>query len=356
MAIFHYLINCLKNSKKFEDIRHKLLYETLLHVGDYQSDGDFFSALKKADASHVFDIDYIGLTNMIEKLQRSFDDKDIVATNINAALQNPETLKNVFGTIDGADSIEKYLQGVIDESIKPVDGTDEKLNKLINTCIVQCQDIEKELVEYTQKLNNEIQVDSVTLTLKDAIERWKSFYSSKLYKDYFEKELNNDIDEIVSEKLQELKDDDLKYINTEEFKTKTSAFQMLIQNMNVHKLEFSSLAELANGNPDRISLPGKVQTVIQLLNFAQLILTSKVTLMSIDSANKAAKKPIPETNGNGEKDTPRLMQYWNAACTLIYLKDKNVQEAYQPETETMLFEDTVIMEATDWTKYFDNLD
>jgi hypothetical protein len=50
------------------------------------------------------------------------------------------------------------------------------------------------------------------------------------------------------------------------------------------------------------------------------------------------------------------MQYWNAACTLIYLKDKNVQEAYQPETETMLFEDTVIMEATDWTKYFDNLD
>lgn len=356
LAIFHYLVNCLKNSKKFEDIRHKLLYETLLNVGNYQSDGDFFSALKKADSGHVFDIDYTGLTNMIEKLQRSFEDKDIVATNINSALQKPETMNNVFGTVEGADSIEKYLQGVMDGSIKPVDDTDEKLNKLINTCIVQCREIEKELVEYTQKLNAEIKVDSVTLTLKDAIERWKSFYGSKLYKDYFEKELNNDIDEIVTELLQGMKEDDLKYVDTELFKTKSNAFQTVIQKMNVQKLEFEPLAEIAKGNPDRISLPGKVQTVIELLNFTQQILTSKVTLMTVDSANKAAKKPIPETNGNGDKDQPRLMQYWNAACTLIYLKDKNVQEAYQPETETMLFEDTVIMEATDWTKYFDNLD
>lgn len=63
----------------------------------------------------------------------------------------------------------------------------------------------------------------------------------------------------------------------------------------------------------------------------------------------------PEQNGNGEHEDDGSYMYWNAACTLVYLKDSHVSEMYQPETETMLFEDVVILESTDWEKYFTQL-
>ena len=47
-----------------------------------------------------------------------------------------------------------------------------------------------------------------------------------------------------------------------------------------------------------------------------------------------------------------LNKYYDAACTLIYFKDKSLGEAYEAEVETMLFEGHVLFEENNWTEYF----
>lgn len=69
LGVFSYLVRCLKNPKKFEGIQNKVLYSVLVHIGDFDSDESFFSSLQKADRNRVIDIDYTGVTNMIERLR-----------------------------------------------------------------------------------------------------------------------------------------------------------------------------------------------------------------------------------------------------------------------------------------------
>ena len=47
-----------------------------------------------------------------------------------------------------------------------------------------------------------------------------------------------------------------------------------------------------------------------------------------------------------------LNKYYDAACTLIYFKDKSLGEAYEAEVETMLFEVHILLEENNWTEYF----
>lgn len=350
LGVFSYLVRCLKNPKKFEGIQNKVLYSVLVHIGDFDSDESFFSSLQKADRNRVIDIDYTGVTNMIERLRQSFEDKDVVISVINWELQLPKAMNKLFGAMDGVENIEEYLQGVIDNKIKSVEKTDEKLNTFIQECIKSCSTLERDLVEYKQMLNKELRIETVDITLKDALERWQGFFKTNIYHVFFGNKLDHNMNDIAERMVSQMDDDAKKYISERDVVT---PFSKLLTHINTTKLDFSSVAYACQGNPDRMSIKQKIAAVLELLNIVEKVLTSNVTFIKKQDVDKMVKKP--EMNGNGEHEDDGSYQYWNAACTLVYLKDSHVSESFQPETEMMLYEDTVILESTDWEKYFNKL-
>ena len=352
LGVFNYLVRCLKNPKKFAGIQNKVLYSILVHIGDFDTDESFFSSLQKADRSRVFDIDYTGITNMIERLRQSFEDKDVIASTITSEMQQPETFNKLFGTVAGAENIEEYLQGIIDNKIKPVEKTDEKLNNFIQECIQSCSTLERDLVEYTQTLKKELRIETVDITLKDALERWQGFFKTNIYHVFFSHNLDHNMTDIAEKVISQMDDDAKKYISESDV---VNPFSKVLTHMNTKKLDFASVAFACSRNPDRMSIKQKITAVLELLYLIEKVLTTNVTFIKKQDVDKMVKTRQPEQNGNGEHEDDGSYIYWNAACTLVYLKDSHVSEMYQPETETMLFEDVVILESTDWEKYFTQL-
>lgn len=252
--------------------------------------------------------------------------------------------------MDGVENIEEYLQGVIDNKIKPVEKTDEKLNTFLQECIKSCSTLERDLVEYKQMLNKELRIETVDITLKDALERWQGFFKTNIYHVFFGNKLDHNMNDIAERLVSQMNDDSKKYISERDVVT---PFSKLLTHINTTKLDFTSVAYACQGNPDRMSIKQKIAAVLELLNIVEKVLTSNVTFIKKQDVDKMVKKP--EMNGNGEHEDDGSYQYWNAACTLVYLKDTHVSESFQPVTEMMLYEDTVILESTDWEKYFNKL-
>ena len=358
------VLEAMYKQKKFMKGLKNDLYDIIVHPDDCESDTDYIDRIEKANkAVKVVKYDLSKIREAVSNLDAISNDKKIFIHQMDGIVESEKTFKNAAPDAaailkDGATIVSSYAEinnvdgeGNLkskkiknDADMKKVqDGLNAAINYALKVAADKVFNFEKDIHDFNEliKDNFEIPVRAsnkndkgfrISVNLLETIDKWKAFIKQGVYRYGFGDNLLKDINKRTAD-LYEKANPEYQYLTKEA----TADVITIISKIDVkpgRALDsFDSIKKFLK-NLTRWSDGQKMKGVIEVLRYL---------------------KSFFQTPFSGKVDLAQdklLNKYYDAACTLIYFKDKSLGEAYEAEVETMLFEGHVLFEENNWTEYF----
>ena len=358
------VLEAMYKQKKFMKGLKNDLYDIIVHPDDCESDTDYIDRIEKANkVVKVVKYDLSKIREAVSNLDAVSNDKKIfihqmdgivesektfkmAAPDAAAILKDGATIASAYAEINNVDGEGNLKSKKIknDADMKKVqDGLNAAINYALKAAADKVYNFEKDIIIFNELIQDDFKIQvlasnrtpesfSIAVNLLETIDKWKAFIKQGVYRYGFGDNLLKDINERTAD-LYEKANPKYQYLTKEA----TADVITIISKIDVKSGRaldsFDSIKKFLK-NLTRWSDGQKMKGVIEVLRYLQSFF---------------------QTPFSGKVDLAQgkmLNKYYDAACTLIYFKDKSLGEAYEADVETMLFEGHVLFEENNWTEYF----
>ena len=366
------IVPFLKSMSEEHAIANKMMksfYRVFVQTDEYDTDTKYIDVIKEANKkAKVIDFDFDRLAEMSRNISSTLKDETTFVDKIDDLIKNPDKFKETFESGDGTalfgnasltDAIAAYNSGrdaKISSSVENTKKAEEVITRAISKFITDAAEevskSERTILDYRKLMTNTFVIKTykgkrgqselddaagIVITMDDAISKWSAFLKTPMYRTGFGSSLMKDIsDNFVNDEFitNNYSDEDFGYIDKDEAKKIINILEV-IDASSAEKIA-SSCEDFLNDNA-MLNIQNRFSAAYQMLKWLKLFFE------------------IPFANDVSVDKSKLTGQYYDAACQLVYYKDKNVKESYVPEKSSMLFEKVVLFEAHDWTKYFNSV-
>ena len=358
------VLTAMYDAKSVLKAQETTLYTMILDTDDKQrTDAQYIAEIQKANKDlNIIKVDLKKVLEGIENLEKVSADKRIFQHQMDVAVESAELFKKaapdaaallgddatiysacvemVSTDADGNMKSEKVKSP---EDMKTVDnGIAEAFNYALKQSAVRVFSFEKDLLTFNEMLSEDFTIEvkgttsdkdrEIIVNLQDTVNKWQAFMRQPVYGFAFGTNLIKNINNRVPDLYSGAKPAYV-YLTPEAGSDVLKVIQKIDLSAGKALDTFDSIKKFLKTRP-RWTDAQKIKAVIECVRFVKSFLQTPFT-EKVDLAKGKL-----------------LDKYYDAACALVYFKDKSLSEAYEPDVETMLYEGRVLFEANDWTAYF----
>lgn len=336
------------------------MYALICMANDADTDKQFIEELSKENrASHVITtVDFRKLaesvtnidnghgTTFIDNVTALIDDKSFFAANAGDAA----SLSSAITTFREATDEQGRLVSNSDDAVIKNQSDAEKLQKGLSLCAGKILETaaentyaaENSILDYKTTLTDDFEIsvkdkngsdtsNAITVNVDEAVAKWKAFLNQDVFKTDFSKHLKDDIN------MNHFKDTDFDAGDYAVLKKKPADILDVIKKIDTAgpKKCFKSIKTLFD-NPDTLSNADRLKASVDI----------------IKCLRKFFECPFQDIRPE-MKDISK--KYYDAACQLVYYKERSIKESFGTVADMMIFERVVLVEKKDYTAYFKKL-
>ena len=358
------VLNAMSDTKAILKSQQVQLFNFLLNPSESGTDKEYVNGIKEADKpTKIITYNLDKILQASENIGRVSMEKDAFRKEMNALIDSESLFAEAAS--DAAEILGKnkttIYTAVVDylspdgngkiKSQKDLDTVRDGIASAVNAAIEKAADAlfetekglsefdslfrEQFTVRYTELKNPDTE-KGIMCKLPDTIGKWRAFMEQPVYQVGFGTTL---IENINKNRRGMYKDADPAYKHLSE--TAAQDVLAIIRAIDISSgnpvKSFQSVSKFMDEDSGRTDA-GKIAALNEALRFIKTFFEG----------------PFIRTD---EEPTSRdiIFGQYDAACAMIYFEDGTLNESYEADVETMIFEGRVLFEASNWTSYFKRL-